>query len=227
MEISFGKLMSVILQKIWWIILVAVTCAVLLFSYTILFVKPSYRSNVQMVVVKSEDRQETISDAVVAQRQVNSYIAILDTIDFYDSVAVDSNLGYTGSQIKGMFSFSVIGETEVFDMSVTCASPNESKIIADSATKIALKKYKDALNLVSLKSTSPARRGVQVGPNIIRNTIFGGLIGAIIVVLVVFLKEILDARIKTEDDLLGRYDLPLLGTIPDFSTEKTKKLRHK
>ena len=45
------------------------------------------------------------------------------------------------------------------------------------------------------------------------------------IVLIIFLRDLLDTRIKTEEDLVERYDLPLLGVIPDFSTNTAKTRR--
>lgn len=227
MEISLAKLMQIIRRKIWWIALVAAACGVLAFSYTQMFVKPTYTSTVKMVVVKSEDRQSTVSDAAIAQRLVNSYVAVLDDLDFYDKVAAKANLEYTGKQLSGMFSFSVVGETEVFEIIVTANNPQDTKIIADAASDVALSntQYKNALDLVTLKETSPAREGVKVGPSVMRNTLLGAILGAAVIVFIAFLQEVLDVRIKSEDDVLEHYDLPLLGTIPDFSPNTTKKNR--
>lgn len=216
-------------QKIWWIALAAVICGVLAFSYTTIFVEPTYTSTIKMVVVKSEDRQSTVSDASIAQRQVNSYIAILDDINFYDKVANKADLEYTGKQLSKMFSFAVVGETEVFEITVSANNPKDTKIVADAAASVALSntQYKNALDLVTLKQTSQAREGVKVGPSILRNTLLGFILGAALVVFIAFLQEVLDVRIKTEEDLLEHYDLPLLGTIPDFSADGSKKVRRK
>lgn len=227
MEISLGKLMHIIRRKVWLIAIIAIACGVLAFSYTQMFVKPSYTSSAKMVVVKSEDRQSTVSDAAIAQRLVNSYVAVLDDIDFYDKVAAKANLGYTGKQISGMFSFSVVGETEVFEIVVTANNPQETKIIADAASSVALSnaQYKNALDLVTLKQTSPPREGVKVGPSVVRNTLLGCILGAAVIIFIAFLQEVLDVRIKSEEDLLEHYDLPLLGTIPDFSPKVNKRQR--
>lgn len=41
--------------------------------------------------------------------------------------------------------------------------------------------------------------------------------------LVILVKEMLDTRVKGEEDLAQHYTIPLLGTIPDFTGGNKKK----
>ena len=55
--------------------------------------------------------------------------------------------------------------------------------------------------------------------NLVRNTFVGGVIGAVAIYLIFFFIELFDVRVKNEEDILNNYNVPLIGTIPDYSEE--------
>ena len=59
-------------------------------------------------------------------------------------------------------------------------------------------------------------------PNKTLNSIIGVLLGIILGVLIIFVIEFFDIRIKTEDDLVSKFDLPILGVIPDLESSLVK-----
>lgn len=226
MEISLEKLFHLIIQKIWWVVLVTVIGGLLAFSYTKVLVKPTYSSSIKMMVTKNEEAQSNMSDlsyAQYAQSMAKNYIAILNDKDFYKAVATKSDLDYKDQQLAGMFSFSIIDETAVLEITVQANSSRDTKIIADAAAQIIPQRLQNVYSQATIKQISNAREGVKVGPSLMRNTLLGAIVGAVLVVLVILLKDMLDIRIKTEEDIVERYDLPLLGTIPDFSANGSKK----
>lgn len=230
MEISLEKLLHIIRQKIWWVVLVTVIGALLAFSYTKVLVQPTYSSSIRMMVTKNEEAESNLSDlsyAQYAQSMAKNYIAILKDKDFYKEVATGADLDYTDQQLANMFSFSIIDETAVLEITVQASSPRDTKIIADAAAQAIPQRLQNVYSQATIKQISAAREGVKVAPSVVNNTLLGAIIGAVLVVLIVCLREILDARIKTEEDIVEHYDLPLLGTIPDFSANGSKKSRRK
>ena len=57
-------------------------------------------------------------------------------------------------------------------------------------------------------------------PSFTKNTIFGALIGAVLAVGVIVLQMLMDVRIKSEDDLAKISQMPVLGSIPDFTSQR-------
>lgn len=226
MELSLSKLLHMVRRRIWWILLCTAIGGVVAFSYTQIFVAPSYMSSVKMMVTKNNELQaNAATDIVYAQRIVKTYMALLNDHTFYAQVAAKSGLDYTADQLQGMFSFTIIDETEVFEVSVKAHSAKDTKIIANAAAEMIPKQIQNVYSEATVKQTSQAQEGRRIGPSLIRNTLFGGIIGAAIVLLVLFLKELLNVRIKTEEDITDHYDIPLLGSIPDFSPGGSKRRR--
>ena len=50
---------------------------------------------------------------------------------------------------------------------------------------------------------------------IARNTVLGGLAGAVIAIAIIIIKDMLDTTIRTKKDLEDKFeDIPVIGTIP-------------
>ena len=56
-------------------------------------------------------------------------------------------------------------------------------------------------------------------PNVKQNTFIGIFVGVVLGIAVIFIRELLDTRIKDEDDLKNRYNIPVLGVIPNLDVD--------
>ena len=67
-----------------------------------------------------------------------------------------------------------------------------------------------SVKLISQASVTPD----PVSPNVMKNTAIAALFGFVVSVGIVVLRELLDNKIKTEDDVRKYLDLPVVGVIP-------------
>ena len=70
---------------------------------------------------------------------------------------------------------------------------------------------------------SSADRAVLVSPKTYRSTVLAGVATAFAVYFVFVLVELLNNTIGGEEDFVSRYDIPVLGTVPDFDEARKKK----
>lgn len=69
-----------------------------------------------------------------------------------------------------------------------------------------------SVKLISQAAVTPD----PVSPNVMKNTAIAALLGLVVSVGIVVLRELLDNKIKTEDDVRKYLDLPVVGVIPDY-----------
>lgn len=222
MEITLKGAVRILTKNL----LVILICSALGFAAAFLIskflVQPTYQSTAKLYVYTKSDHTQTtnydyLNDLNYAQKVVNTYIEMLRTDSFYQAVKEKSGLNYSVEEMKTMISFTVLNETEVFQVSASSGKPEDAKKLADAITALAPQTISSIQESALLKVVDPPGFPASPSsPNITLNSIIGFLLGVITAVLFVLLKEMLDIRIKQEEDLLSHYNLPVLGSIPAF-----------
>ena len=64
---------------------------------------------------------------------------------------------------------------------------------------------------------------MQTAPNVLRNGLIGAVLGLVLSVAVVLLREFLDNTIRDKESLQIQINVPVLGEIPSFTPNNGKK----
>ena len=111
---------------------------------------------------------------------------------------------------------------------VNSGSPSESKNIGNAIAKIApdtIANVKDNAKLKIVdKATTPK---APTSPNVSRNVMIAFAAGLIISLIISFVRDFLDVKIKYNDEMTTVLDLPLLAAIPDFEYFSNQKAAEK
>ena len=100
----------------------------------------------------------------------------------------------------------------------TTKDPLLSKAICDAILDCAPEKVTTVmLGLGSVSPVDVAENGVKVGPSILRNGVLGALVGLILSYGVFLMLHLLDNTIKEEKDLKQRFNVNVLGAVPDMN----------
>lgn len=179
-------------------------------------IKPSYTNSVQMYVNSEETASTTnINELSYAQKVVNTYINFLQTKAFYRQVRKESGLDYSEKQLENMTNIHAVNDTEIFEISVTSDNPRVSYRLVDTMQQIVPDLIKNIKSSARISIVDPVVLSLKPsGPNVVLNTAFGGLIGIMISIISAFLIEILDVKVKNQEELTEKYKIPILGTIP-------------
>ncbi|MDR2939031.1 MAG: hypothetical protein LBV08_01785 [Clostridiales bacterium] len=219
-EISLKSLFDLLVKNIIVIVLSGIAGLVLALVVTTLVIDKEYESNVKLYVYAPSGLQTSSQDVNAlnyAQKIVNTYIQMLDARSFYGQILADTNLSYTEEQLMSMVTFSVLNSTEVFEATVVTTDPEESKLIADSITKIAPQTISALQENANLKIVDPAVLPLdESSPNLYLNLAVGLFFGVALAVAAIILKDMLDSTVKGEEDILTTYNIPLLASIPSF-----------
>jgi capsular polysaccharide biosynthesis protein len=225
-EISLSQLLKLIRKNIILILLCAIIGFVGAFSISKFLIPKTYVSTVKLYVSAPETSQNSTSDINAlnyAQKVVNTYIEMLQTNSFYQKVIDECKLNYSIEDFKKQVAFSSLNDTEVFQAQVSVHDPNEAKTIADAITKLAPTTISQLKENASLKVVDSATLPDKPSsPNTILNSIIGLILGIACSVIFVLLRDVLDVRIKSEDDILEKYNIPILASIPAFNMQVTK-----
>ena len=222
MEFSVKEVINLVFKRIIWIIIglfVGVSASFVCSKYII---NPSYTASVQLYVIPNDTEASVrLNELNYAQKVVTTYINFLNTNVFYEKILDDTKLDYSINQLKAMTSVKSINNTEIFQISVTSYSAETSYSLAESMERIAPELIKSIKPSAEISVVDPVKfPNRPSGPDIIKNTIIGGMLGLTASVFIILLVEILDTNIKNKEDLIAKYQLPVLGEIPNINLSK-------
>lgn len=222
MEISFKDILRIIKKNIIFIIIVSLIFSVCSFFVTKFFVKKTYTSTVKLYVSTdykgASNGYQDLNAYNYSSKLVSTYIELLDTNNFYQNVSKSLNNKYTAAELETMIKFRGVEETEVFKADVTSNSPAEAKNIADAVAKTAPTTVKELLsNNSTLKIVDEATTPKNpTSPDVAKNVLIALLIGIVISLIIAFIRDYFDVKIKYDDEMTTLCNIPVLAAIPDF-----------
>ena len=223
-EIDLGRVFRAVMDKSWLVAVVAVLCAVLTFAGTFFFITPKYQSAAMFYVNNSNfslgDASLSISsgDLVTSRNLVDSYIVILNTRETLVDVLDYSGAPYTPSQLRNMISASAVNATEIFKITVTSTDPQEAERLASAIAYILPKRIATIIDGTSARVADAAIiPSSPSSPSYVNNTFIGFLLGFILAVGVIALREIFDTTIRAEGDIAQCCKHPILAAVPDMA----------
>lgn len=228
LDIDMQKLVLTYLHN-WWLIAIGVVlAAVVALIYTKNFVTPMYSASVTVYVnsVKAGEELTSISSNTLAtaQRLVNTYINIIESNTVMTKVAEASELDITAGEIMGAMSATQVDNTELFKVHIRHRDPQLAAKIANAIAEVAPGEIERFVEGSSTKIIDFAQVPKSPSsPSVRKNCMIGGLVGAVLVLAYLTVRFLMDVRIKGEDELTALFGIPVLGQIPSFVSENSKR----
>ncbi len=180
---------------------------------------PTYTATVQLYVRPYDSSSySNLNDLNYAQKVINTYVYLLKTKVFFQEVLNDCDLNYSPEQLSAMTTIAPISNTELFQISVTSLSAEDSYRLVESMQVLAPAMIKSISDTAEISVIDPVVKPFgPSGSNVFLNTLIGGIMGFLFSALAVLLWEIINVNVKNKEDLNKRYQIPILGVIPNYS----------
>ena len=227
-ELDIRRLFSLLCRKAWLIGLTAVICAVLTFLASFYLITPTYDSSTMFYVNNSggglsiESITSSISSGDITSRQalVKSYIIILEAGQTLRDVMDYANVNMSEDDLREMIKAEAVNNTEIFRVTVSSPDPEEAKRIADAVAVVLPKKISTIINNTSAEIVDPAVIATAPSsPSYAGNTLLGLLVGLVMCITVIILRELFDVIIRTEEDVQLCCPHPVLSAVPDMTVQ--------
>ncbi len=218
-EISLLDILSSLKSHIALIILITLVSAGIFWAINKFVLVPTYDSTVQFYIEAStadEDNPSLGLQAVnLAQRIANTYIELMTTNSFLDLLSAETESDLSAAELKKMITYRSIQDTEILQASVRTTSPELSLEIAQVIAKTA----PEAMNEIKANATlivvdQPLLARGQSTPNVMRNTALGFVLGLFLGSALAVLRDMLDIKIKTEEDITKNFEIKIIGVVP-------------
>ena len=140
MVIDLVQLARALWRRAWAIVLAMVIFGGAAFGYARFLITPLYQASAMMYVNNSSinvgSTQVDLSDLSAAQSLVETYIVILKTRGTLEQVIEQENLSYDYETLSDMIEAGAVNSTEVFEIQVTSADPEEAERIANCIAEL-------------------------------------------------------------------------------------------
>lgn len=217
--VDLSKLLLILKKNLKYLIILPIVFLVLSMVITFVFMTPKYSSSTQVLVNEKETDNQMMAQQVQSNLQlVNTYSEIIKSPRILDKVSKNLNGKYSSKELSGMLTVSNQAESQILNISIENKDQQAASKVANEIANVFSKDVSKIMNVDNVSILSKADNdGSKVSPKPFINAVVGIFLGLIIALIIIFLKEILDKRIKNEEDVEEMLNLPVLGTIQDFS----------
>ncbi|WP_178667466.1 YveK family protein [uncultured Eubacterium sp.] len=225
LEIDIGKIIYKMRDKFILIAVFTIMATIVMGLITQFAMEPKYSATVKMYVYSNTDRitsDSSISSQELdaSQELINTYIYILQSDTVLEAVIKDLDINMTPGQLKSTISANKAEKTVAFEVTVTTPDRKLSAQIANSIAKIAPKEIVRVVKAGGVEIIDYAKVPTKPSsPNLIKNLVIAAVGSFVLSFLFFFIYEFFDTTITSERDIIGEFEFPVLGTVPNLEAE--------
>ena len=227
-EVNIAPLLSMLLKKLWLILTSAAVMALVFYLAPLIFVKPTYKATFTAFVnnqtqIQAQKSTVSTSDLQASKELVQTYARILTSNTVLKAAASSDiiNFDISPSQMAKYVTTEIEKNTQIIKVSVITTDPQKSYKIAQAIAMKAPDEMKIIVKGSSMSTVDePQVPKTQFGPNYVSSALIGALVGFALSLAYVLIRYFRDDTLKSEGDLEGRYNLPVVGVIPNMNENK-------
>lgn len=222
-DISVIDIINMMLTFWWFIIIFAILVGGATYTYFKISSVPEYKSTAKVYV--NTEAQQTSTDVNAnaltwAQNILPTYIDVLQSKEFLGKVSDDLDNRYSIEDVKDMLMLEGVTDTNIISIAVTHEDAHVAYLVCSSVVNNAPTEISRVFGGGSTKLTEyPEEAKKPEELHTTRNATIGLIIGAVIAMLIIFLVNLFDTRVKSKDELMSKYGLPIIGEIPSLDYE--------
>lgn len=237
-EFSIYHIFRLIVKNFFIILLCAILCGVGAFCYCEFHLQERFAATGSVVVTNGgifDNNTQTNTQYVQNDKVNNGDIAasinmqetiidILTTPDIYKQLSEKLNNKYSYSQLKSFASVSARSEYSLF-IDVRFEMPNQNEVA--KITNMFLELTPEYINkfipnsFTSVVMTSDY--AAKTYPRTASTTALALVVGAVLSFAIIYIISLFNTTIQSEEEFKDRYNIPVLGDIPDFEAAKSGK----
>ena len=217
-EIDLRELLGIIKRRWWLIGLITFFVVLITIVYSFFIVTPVYQSSTTVMVGSSAANQSgnvDLSELNINRRLAETYGEIVRSRRVANQVIDSMGLNLSTGQLQNKISVAQVRSTEFIEISVSDPNPI---LAAEIANQLAESFKENIVEIMNVDNVSTLDVAVvpnnPVSPNERLNIAIGFVLGLMIGVFIVFLREYLDNTIKTREDVERHLGLPVIGSVP-------------
>lgn len=215
--IDILDIFNVLKKHIVFILIVTILAGILGGIFTKLFIPPKYEASSTMIVNTRQDQKATVTNDQIlsAKNLVSTYSIIVLSDTVLNEVIDNLDLDLTYQELKEKTTVAPVDNTQVMKIVVKDENSYKAKEIVNEITEVAPDILKETVEAGSVKIISKAKENQKpVSPNVGKNIAIITLLGLIVSIAIVLIRDYFDNTFKSDADITKYLELPILGVIP-------------
>jgi capsular exopolysaccharide synthesis family protein len=176
-----------------------------------------YSTHATLFVALAAD-QQTFDSVQASQAVARSYADIIDSPNIAQRVAVRMGGGTTRKEVLDASSFETVVDTQLLQITAEDNDPDRAKLIADTYAAVFTQYARENLaqeTKATISVADPAPRPTSAArPKPTLYTLIAAIFGLALGIALAFLRERIDHRLRSSEDVELRFDRPVLGRVP-------------
>lgn len=230
-EISLSDILEMLKEH--WKFIAAITILLMFAAsiVTVFFMDKEYSSYTTLMIGQQEGFQQDNANAnyntvLTNQKLVGTYSEIAKSNTVMTEVINRLGLNMSTSQLAGMIEVTSVNDTELIKIAVTCDDPEEAARIADTTAQVFMNNITELMKINNLQVVDPAQVNTNpVSPNLKMNLAIAFLLGIVLSVFIVFIREMLNTNLRSVEELEAMINgIPVVAVIPhadELMSERT------
>lgn len=227
--IDLMALFRAVWKKLPIVILVGVVCAIAALIGTKFFVTPKYTSVTKAYILSKQNGNAgmTMSDLQMSSTLTKDYIELAKSRPVLENAIKELNLEMSVKELSETIIVDVPQDTRILQIAVENEDPQTAKDIADVVRESVRDQIQDIMDGEAVNTVEEANLPVYPSsPNVMKNTVLGGMLGVILVIGMIVLINVLDDTIKSQEEVEQYLGLNVLTLVPlKEGANKPKKAR--
>lgn len=231
-EINLKDLLNYYKNKLIYIIIIiaiTVSCGLI---YKTLLEKPKYESITSIILTGFNQNDKTTSidnnELTINQKLVTTYQQIVKSDKVLSKVIKELNLNCKVEDLRDNIKVNALTDTEIIEISVYNTNAKVAYKITNKIAEIFTEEVKNIYNVSNVSILDEAKIAKEKSNmSMLKFLVIFTLIGIVLGIGIITICFYFDTTIKTSEQIEAKFDIPLLGTIPNLEDKKNKKKRGK
>lgn len=170
-------------------------------------------------VLRSSAVMSDVSEILISQYELSELSSSFQIA--YDSVGTPY---LTTNSLLDCITIGDVNGTEVMKITAVTQDPEISAAVCNALTQVAPSFLKRVVGAGSVETIDvAAANDAPVSPNVMKNTLIGGLAGVVLAAGIIFLLFLFDKTVKNPERLSERFQKAIIGEIEVYGSEKQTK----
>lgn len=216
-DIDLREIISLLVRRLWLIILAGIVIATATFLISSYFVTPMYQSTTSIYVMNRRDSSSAITynDLQTGSQLTKDYMTLVTSRPVTEQVIEKLGLDLSHSELVNLISVVNPSNTRILEITVKYPDPFMAKQIVDEVRLASAVHISNVMNIDQVNVVEEGNLPVYPSePNVLMNTALGGMLGIMLALLIIILIYLQDDTIKTPEDIEKYLNISVLGTIP-------------